>query len=80
MKISPRETTKAILLVATDLSQPLHIRSEDGSEIWISTIFGKITLGVIGGGTYRLDNNAIIPSHRSDAVVYQVVKDNEEVS
>jgi hypothetical protein len=71
MRIEPKESTRPCPLVVTNLEDPLHIRDINGNEIWVSTSYGTLSLGVVGGGTYRVENGAIVQSNMSEPVTYQ---------
>ena len=64
MKIEPREKTKAVWLQVSEISDPLFIADASGREIWVSTAFGDVRVGVVGGKTYCLVDGALIPEEK----------------
>lgn len=75
MRIEPRETTKAVLLVASEICDRLFIYDVDGNEIWVSTSYGQIQVGVVGGQQYQLREGQLVAVARtSEPIEYQPVK------
>ena len=59
MKVEQRTTSRADHLVLTDLAQKVFVRANDGNEIWVSTAYGQIRIGV-GEVVYQVVGGALI--------------------
>ena len=73
MRVTPREKTKAINLQLTDIPDRLYIKS-GGLEIWVSTSYGQITIGVVGGKRYKLGDGELIDVDKVIGVLGETTK------
>ncbi len=64
VEVGPREQTKAVRLLVSDISDRLFIRDAAGNEIWVSTSYGDIQVGVVGGPTYYLNEGQLVSAGR----------------
>lgn len=54
VEVEPREKTKVVRLRVSNIRDRLFVADDEGNEIWISTVYGQIQVGVIGGEKYSL--------------------------
>lgn len=79
MRIEPRERTKAVRLVASEIDDRLFIKDAAENEIWVSTSYGQIKVGVVGGQQYHLNEGQLVPGARiSEPIEYQPAREVAE--
>jgi hypothetical protein len=61
MNVEPREKTKEVRLVLSDIPDRVFVKDDIGNEIWISTVYNQIQVGVVGGEKYSLVDGRLIP-------------------
>lgn len=81
VEVEPREKTKAVRLLVSDISDRLFIRDAAGNEIWVSTSYGEIQVGVVGGQAYCLSEGQLVSAGRSSSPLeYQPTRKVAEVT
>ncbi len=75
VEVGPREQTKAVRLLVSDISDAA------GNEIWVSTSYGDIQVGVVGGPTYYLSEGQLVSAGRPQkSIEYQPTRKVAEVA
>lgn len=81
VEVEPREQTKAVRLLVSDISDRLFIRDAAGKEIWVSTSYGGIQVGVVGGQIYYLSEGQLVSAGQSNSPLeYQPARKVAEVT
>lgn len=71
MEIGPREKTKGVRLVVSGIEDRLFVKDGAGNEIWVSTVFGRIQVGVVGGQKYGLVEGVLVPESGVKPIGFQ---------
>lgn len=72
MKIEPRERTKGVRLLASQIDDRLFVVDAAENEIWVSTSYGQLKVGVVGGQQYHLEDGRLVEDGRgSGPIEYQ---------
>ena len=60
MKTEARDKTKNVPLQLSNIAGRVFIVDELGNEIWVSTSYGELKLGVVGGCQYKVRGGQLV--------------------